>query len=89
MTRCTIGFNVPGTNRNLAGFTRQVAFIEVLRPGDGFPRIEEEIRNLRVHFHASDTIGIDSVDLYMTTKAWCELRDVFNQALLDPGPGPV
>lgn len=89
MFRATIGFQVPGHNRNLAGFARQVAFIEVLCAEEGFPRIEEETRKLRVHFSALDSIGIDTIDLYMTDHQWCLLRDALNQGQLFKTEGPT
>lgn len=73
MARGTIGFEVHLTNRNLAGFARQVAFVQALPPTEGLPRMSSETRRIRVHFAGKESIGVESLDLYFSQWEWDHL----------------
>jgi len=78
MARGTIGFEVHLSNRNLAGFARQVAFVQALPCSEGLPRMSSETRRLRVHFAGKESIGLDSIDLYFTQREWDHLLEESN-----------
>ena len=82
MARGTIGFACDLVNRNLTGFSRQVAFVQAIGQCESLVRIGSEIRCFRVHFAGKESLGIDHIDLYFTDWEWQQLL-LDSQSIID------
>jgi len=89
MARGTIGFNVTLINHNLAGFSRQVAFLQALPLSQGFPRMESETRRFRIHFAGKESLGVEEIDLYLSQREWEHLVEESNLILSWDVEGPT
>jgi len=83
MHRGTIGFDLEHVNRNLAGFSRQVAYVEVLHSDRCFTRMSEETRCFRIHFSGREFLGINSIDLYFDQQTWNGIKSASDQIAQD------
>jgi len=85
MIRGTIGFDLQHVNCNLAGFSRQVVFWEAIAQADCLVRFAEETRCFRLHFSGRDSIGLHSIDLFLTERDW----QLLIAESIDKAIGPV